>query len=905
MKHPKTKIILTLLLTILFVAVFVVTLMIQNAAVIRLSSAKNEALKTDAISSAAEGVALEWRETQARIEALFRINDELSAWSADTGEEEEAQASAIAALVEENVNFQGIMLKPEAVCGGYALLVMASPAPESGYHIVYKNHLIPDGSELEKAGLTMEAIRKNAGQKEHTLILKDTAYEYSVSDIPDLDGYLVMLTPKVNLFTRSLSRATYTYALFILLLTGIAVAGCSLCGYVRSNVLTAGKKQKYRPGNIRRLALIYGVIGVLLIAGSGWLDQSLNRLYDFSVRSREVLKAAERTIEMNAECNSRGAQVVERIYLAYGSKIAAILNDRPEMCSGEALTSLAETIQASSITLYDSQGKETASSGDYIDLELGRDPASATWEFRRILKGTGSIFREAETDEQTGLNEVRLGIRINDPSGGGKHGAMIIALPPSILEHDAGEETNRILREMTTLNGKLWISDLETGIVTASGDRELIGKNIYDLGMTENDMRDALMRELRTDSGTCYLASSILGKRTGGETENGEGQIAFYSEDLDASNYGLSSIIISCFAFAALYALLEKVALSGYTDEFFNEYSHGSIRAHAGAEENSTAEGDPADLSGLSMIWKKIRNAWSALSPGRKGMLAVECLSILFLLQQIPLTSAGKGYAKDSVYYHITTGNWSRGVNLFALAAIMTLAAEILFSVIVVRLLLKGLSALSGTKGKTICRLISSFVRYIALITFLIMGLTYLGVSRTTIIAGVGALSFAVSMGAQSLVSDLISGIAIVFEGTYQVGDRVTISGCTGNIMEIGIRSTKILENDSDIVTVFNSHIGQVVNMTKHNSWYQCNITVSSSLDIEEIERMLNEELPKIGEREEQILSGPFYRGITAFVKGSMTLSIETECTEEDYDDVQLKVNRELQLLFRKKGISI
>ena len=59
MKHPKTKIILTLLLTILFVAVFVVTLMIQNAAVIRLSSAKNEALKTDAISSAAEGVALE------------------------------------------------------------------------------------------------------------------------------------------------------------------------------------------------------------------------------------------------------------------------------------------------------------------------------------------------------------------------------------------------------------------------------------------------------------------------------------------------------------------------------------------------------------------------------------------------------------------------------------------------------------------------------------------------------------------------------------------------------------------------------------------------------------------------------------------------------------------------------
>ena len=51
------------------------------------------------------------------------------------------------------------MLRPEAVCGGYALLVREDPASGSGYHVVFKNDLISDDTDLYKAGLTWEAIQ--------------------------------------------------------------------------------------------------------------------------------------------------------------------------------------------------------------------------------------------------------------------------------------------------------------------------------------------------------------------------------------------------------------------------------------------------------------------------------------------------------------------------------------------------------------------------------------------------------------------------------------------------------------------------------------------------------------------------------------------------------------------------
>ena len=902
-EHPKRKILYTLLLAVLLIAVFIITFVCQNAVVVRQKNRRDEAMRAEAIRSAAEDAGRTWKESEALIEQIVLANADLWA-SAGRGSREGAAGQTVdtAALVEKYVNFSEIMLRPEAVCGGYALLVRQDPASESGCHLVFKNDLIPDDTALVSDGLTWDAIRQHADGEKYPLTVQDTVYSYTVNGVPEMDGYLVLLTPKENLFIKSLSRSTYTIAVAILLLFGTAVAAASLCSYVRNNGTHPNQEERYRPSNIRRFTLLFCVIGVILIAICGWLDQSLNSLYDFSVRSRAVLDAAEENIDQHILRNSRDSQVVERIYLNYGNTIAAILDEQPEMRTADTLRSFCDRIGASSITLYDSQGKETVSSGDYIDLELGRDPLSATWEFRRILKGTPHIFRETETDAETGLNEMRLGIRINDVEEAGKYGAMIIALDPSMLEHDTEEEINTILDDMTVSGAQLWISDLETGRVLVSGDRELIGKSLQDLGMSEADLKDNLMLELRAGSRHFYLASSVLDSPSIEDSESGKERIIFYSEDLHALNYGSSSIFFSCIAFLLMYAILQHYALSDYTDEFWNTYKH-FIPIDAAPAKKPGKDTVHNNVSGMKALWKALSDFWRDLPPGKKGIYTVEALTVYFLLIQIPVIFSSTEYAKDTVNYYISTGQWTRGMNLFAVAAIVNMAVEILFFVIVFQLVFDGLSLLAGTKGKTVFRLFSSAVRYIALFTAVILFCSYLGIERTTILTGIGAVSLALSLGAQDLISDVIAGVAIVFEGNFQVGEIVEIDANTGEVLEIGIRCTKILERDGDIVVISNRRIDEIINMTQHSSWYTCDFSVPSFIEIEELESMLGEELPKISAGDVRILSGPVYKGITEFNTDCITLRISTECKRDDYDAVREKVNRELQRFFRSKNI--
>ena len=200
MKHPKRKILYILLLTVLLIAVYILILVAQNAAEIRLGSREAEALKTEAISSAAENVGIAWKEAEAKIEEFYLVNTSLSDFAGyDVLEKTGNQSADTTALVEEIVNFRGIMLRPEAVCGGYALLVTEDPVSSTGCHIVYKNDLIAGESDLESAGLTWDAIRQNVGSEKYGLKLRDTTYELAVCEIPEMNGYLVMLTPKVNI----------------------------------------------------------------------------------------------------------------------------------------------------------------------------------------------------------------------------------------------------------------------------------------------------------------------------------------------------------------------------------------------------------------------------------------------------------------------------------------------------------------------------------------------------------------------------------------------------------------------------------------------------------------------------------------------------------------------------------
>ncbi|MEZ4450523.1 MAG: mechanosensitive ion channel [Nannocystaceae bacterium] len=104
----------------------------------------------------------------------------------------------------------------------------------------------------------------------------------------------------------------------------------------------------------------------------------------------------------------------------------------------------------------------------------------------------------------------------------------------------------------------------------------------------------------------------------------------------------------------------------------------------------------------------------------------------------------------------------------------------------------------------------TSVVRYIVYFCVLIMGLEEIGVDTAPILAGAGLLGLAVGLGAQTLVSDVVSGFFILFEGLFLVGDRIRVGEVIGEVEEIGVRILKIRDELGVLHCIPNGEVREV-----------------------------------------------------------------------------------------------
>jgi MscS family membrane protein len=123
--------------------------------------------------------------------------------------------------------------------------------------------------------------------------------------------------------------------------------------------------------------------------------------------------------------------------------------------------------------------------------------------------------------------------------------------------------------------------------------------------------------------------------------------------------------------------------------------------------------------------------------------------------------------------------------------------------------------------------------------------LGHFGINFTVLLASLGVIGLAVSLAAQDTLSDAISGVTILVDRPFRVGDRIEISdlGTWGDVVEIGMRSTRIHTRDNRLVIVPNSSIGksQVVNYTFPDPRYrvQIHIGIGYGVDIETARRVI------------------------------------------------------------------
>lgn len=142
-------------------------------------------------------------------------------------------------------------------------------------------------------------------------------------------------------------------------------------------------------------------------------------------------------------------------------------------------------------------------------------------------------------------------------------------------------------------------------------------------------------------------------------------------------------------------------------------------------------------------------------------------------------------------------------------------------------------------RKNTIVSLINNIVKYVIAILIILSILGVYGVDTTSILASLGIAAAVIGLAFQDIAKDFISGVSIIFDNQYAVGDMVKINGFTGEVIDVGLRTTKIKAYTGEILILSNSTINEVVNYSLENMNLVIDVSVSYDTDINKLEKVL------------------------------------------------------------------
>ncbi|MGE7875748.1 mechanosensitive ion channel family protein [Peribacillus muralis] len=183
----------------------------------------------------------------------------------------------------------------------------------------------------------------------------------------------------------------------------------------------------------------------------------------------------------------------------------------------------------------------------------------------------------------------------------------------------------------------------------------------------------------------------------------------------------------------------------------------------------------------------------------------------------------------------------------------------------------------SERREATLIKLLENIITYVINFIALMMVLEIFGLHVMPLLAGAGVIGLAIGFGAQSLVKDIITGFFVIFEDQFSVGDYIKINTYEGEVIEIGLRTTKIKSNAGELHFIPNGSIIQVTNYSILNSKAVVDVTIANDGTIERAERVLIELLNSMEGKYDALVKAPEFLGIETINPDEVVLRVTAE----------------------------
>lgn len=589
------------------------------------------------------------------------------------------------------------------------------------------------------------------------------------------------------------------------------------------------------------------------------------------------------------------------------------------------------------IFIFDDHGHIISSSNNTWNFTLSTDPEDQSYGFRKILTGEAADIIQKPMVNDVGNARQYMGTTIYYCTlrGSGAYDGRYVPSaayedyiangvytyegePYEVVYHrgliQAGISDTRIDRIMETTEPAYLMQQFEVGdggyamifdnsqehVCLWSPNSSDIGKNAEAIGISSSGFSGYYRGFVKT-AGTKYLQYI---------TFNNDFWVALNmpQDSVFAGDFrvALLSTVISgifyliMFCFCTVSNENEEIALETLFENMIeNDENNGMVKV-------IMPNGKAKYVRSASVKYHSGNIGWSSMTVNQKMARLINGIVTLLGLGVIIVTLfEEKLFGTTSAFHYILTGNWDKGLNYFACFYCVVVLIYIAVIASTVSLFISFITKNMGSRVETVGRLLLSVIKYGSVLFGVFYSLTVLGISTSGVVTSAGIFSVVVGLGAQSLISDILSGIFIIFEGAFRVGDIVEISGFWGYVREIGIRTTLVEDYHGDIKIFNNSQISGILNHTKKDTFATCKVGISYNENIERVEEVIRSNLPELKEKIPGLIGDLYYSGVLKLDDSAVIIGIGGRCNEGEKRFFIRSLQREILILFRDNNINI
>lgn len=651
------------------------------------------------------------------------------------------------------------------------------------------------------------------------------------------------------------------------------------------------------------------VIVTMVVSTVSWYVQVLGDLTSSLNAMQSYASSGVDNIENYKETQKRIDDWLDAQYLTQCRIACDYVNSvGVENVDREDLAALSEDLGVMHVYVYDEQGQVVVTNSPYDHFSLSDDPEASSYAFRSLLDGADHVIQPPLPDEISGNLTQFIGVSRRNAEDLAD-GFVQVAIDPSLREYLTGHLTvDSVLANMTVGEPDFALAfDNKTFTVVAATNPSFIGETIEDFGYTKEKLKENSSGFFEYNYETYCV----------GFAESDDYILvpfSHYPGDAAASKYSLHiSVVVLvgliAVSFIALYKYDERVVEAApleETDEEGEGTHKKSLRKRAMKLMGVNNVVKARKKRGFEERWD-MADLNTENTPERKiFVLGCQLLLVFCLLHLVPLLY-GTFFRDESGYQftglsYVISGNWEKGVNIFALTSCLILLFGLYVFMIIANRILFEVARVSSLRTETVCLLLRSSLSYLCVVAFIYYGLSQFGIPTQALLASVGIITLAVSVGAKDLVNDIIAGFFILLEGDLKVGDWIVVGSWKGSVQEIGLRTTKVTDAKKALICN-NSSLRNVI-CCEDVVVLKVSLPVALDVDLEKVDAVLKEELPHLMDDVPSVVAAPVYEGVVDYNETQAIISIKLNVKSNTQGSNTKKLGDRVMKVFERHGIA-